>query len=83
MDKLKLVKIENVGNSIEASIIKDILLTEGIKCEAVYKNNAEYMKLLTGNIMATDGIDILVEEVYAAKALEIIKAYRESLDEDR
>jgi|GEM_PF-4718945 len=77
------VKIINVDNDIEAEIIKDILNNEGIECKILYKENVQYIKLITGNLMGTQGIDILVDGDAAANALEIIKAYQEQqfLDE--
>ena len=72
-------KIDNVDNEIEAEIIKDILHNEGIECKVVLRENAQYIKLITGNLMGTQGIDILVDTDDAANAKDIIKAYQEQL----
>ncbi len=70
------VKIVNVGNDIEAEIIKDILKSEGIECKILYRENLQYMKIMTGNILGTQGIDILVAAEEAEDAIAIIDAYK-------
>ncbi len=81
MDK-NWVKIENVGNDIEAEIIKDILKNEGIECKILYRENLQYMKLMTGNVLGTQGIDILVSEEAAEDAKVIIEAYKQQQPEE-
>ena len=81
-EKMNWVKIENVDNDIEAEIIKDILQNEGIECKILFRENVQYMKLITGNLLGTQGIDILVEEDEATNAINIIKAYQEQIQSD-
>jgi len=74
-------KIDNVDNTVEAAILQDILRLEGIESMLFYKDGTGYIKILTGNIIGTQGVDICVEEKDFERAKEIISIYREEFEE--
>ncbi|SCZ07440.1 putative signal transducing protein [Alkaliphilus peptidifermentans] len=75
----KWAKLVNIDDPIEAAIIQDILKNEGVETKSRLKDNAEYMKHITGNILSTQGIDIFVVEKDIENATEIIRIYREEI----
>ncbi|KAB3537260.1 DUF2007 domain-containing protein [Alkaliphilus pronyensis] len=78
----KWVKLINLDDPVEAAIIQDILKTEGIETKSRLKDNAEYMKHITGNIFSTQGIDIFVEDNEYLNAIEVIRIYKDEVNID-
>lgn len=72
-------KVANVDNSLEATMLQDILKLEGIDSVIFYRLGTGYIKILTGSLLGTQGVDVCVEDKDFERATEIINAYRDEI----